>query len=82
MRLYNDTWLSNFPYDQMGTSDLYYLAIYWSVQTFMTVGYGDVLSVNSQERLFCSAMMIVGVLGFSFANGSFASIIQSYDKQN
>lgn len=76
---YNNTWLSNFDYEKMKDSDLYYLAIYWAVQTFTTVGYGDVSSVNSTERIFCAAMMVTGVLAFSFANGAFASIIQNYD---
>jgi uncharacterized membrane protein YjgN (DUF898 family) len=37
---------------------------------------------NSTEWVFCSIMMIVGVISFSFANGTLASILQNYDEQN
>ena len=50
-------------------------AIYWTVTTIATVGYGDVVAVNTTERIFCSCAMIIGVLAFTFANGSFASIL-------
>lgn len=61
---------------------MYVLAIYWAVQTATTVGYGDISSVNSTERLFCAAMMVIGVISFSFANGALSSIIQNYDLSN
>jgi hypothetical protein len=80
--MFNDTWISSYTNDGLSNFDLYYLACYWAVQTVTTVGYGDVSCMNSTERLFCSFMMVIGVLAFSFANGSFASIIQNYDLQN
>ena len=49
--------------------------MYWTVQTITTVGYGDIGGSNNLERLFCSLAMLVGVIAFSFANGSLASII-------
>lgn len=58
---------------------MYVIAIYWAVQTVTTVGYGDVSSDNSAERLICALMMVIGVLSFSFANGSFSSLISNYD---
>jgi hypothetical protein len=56
-------------------STLYVSAIYWTITTIATVGYGDVVAVNTTERIFCSCAMIIGVLAFTFANGSFASIL-------
>lgn len=73
--LFDQTWLRNFPYEEMNHNDLYCLAIYWSVQTFTTIGYGDVGNVNVQEKMFCSAIMLVGVLAYSYATGVFTSII-------
>ena len=32
--------------------------------------------------LFCSFVMIVGVIAFSFANGALASIMSNYDNHN
>lgn len=62
--------------------ELYAVAFYWSVTTITTVGYGDISGTNNFERLFCSVMMIAGVVSFSFASGSLASIIQNYDNTN
>ena len=65
--------------DEDGTknsnSDVYAIAIYWCVTTITTVGYGDIGGNNNAERIFCSVMMVIGVVAFSFANGSLASII-------
>jgi len=46
------------------------------------VGYGGIAGTNTIERLFCSFVMIVGVVSFSFANGTLASILSNYDIQN
>lgn len=61
---------------------MYVIAIYWAVQTVTTVGYGDVGSSNSFERIVCAICMVFGVCVFTFANGSLASIMQNYDHQN
>lgn len=63
----------------MNKPDYYVISLYWAVQTATTVGYGDVNSINSAERLFCAVMMIIGVIAFSFANGALTSIISNYD---
>jgi hypothetical protein len=57
------------------------LSIYFVTQTVTTVGYGDVSPTSTVERIFVIILMIVGVLGFSFAAGSLSSIIQSFDTQ-
>lgn len=57
------------------SKELYAISFYWSVQTVTTVGYGDVGSTNSTERIFCAVIMVFGVIAFSFANGSLASIM-------
>lgn len=57
------------------------MAVYWTVTTITTVGYGDILATksNNLEMLFCAVAMIIGVIAFSFANGSLTSIISDYD---
>lgn len=56
--------------------------MYWTVTTITTVGYGDIQAQNPIEMVFCSLIMLVGVISFSFANGSLASILTSYDTEN
>ena len=59
--------------------DLYAMSFYWTITTITTVGYGDINGTNTTEFIFCSIMMVIGVVGFSFANGSLASIITNFD---
>ena len=79
---YEGTWLEDFNTLENSNTDLYAIALYWTVTTITTVGYGDISGTNNVERIFCSVIMIVGVIAFSFANGSLASIIQNYDQTN
>jgi hypothetical protein len=32
--------------------------------------------------IFCSIVMVIGVISFTFANGALASIMSNYDNQN
>jgi hypothetical protein len=45
------------------------------------VGYGDITPKNTFEELMCVLLMLMGVMCFSFATGTIASIITSYDSQ-
>ena len=47
--------------------------------TITTVGYGDISANNNLERVFGTLIMLIGVLCFSFASGSLASILGSMD---
>lgn len=82
MLSYQHTWLEPYMDEEYKPIELYVVAFYWSVTTIMTVGYGDISGSNNLERVFCSIMMIAGVISFSFASGSLASIIQNYDSTN
>ena len=74
---YKDTWIEDYIKKDSGNSlgDLYAITFYWTITTITTVGYGDISATNTLERWFCSAIMIVGVISFSFANGSLSLII-------
>lgn len=62
---------------------LYLTSIYFTVTTVTTVGYGDISgNQTSIEKVFCILMMALGVISFSYASGSLASIIQNYDSAN
>jgi len=75
-----NTWLEPFAVDQdMKIWEIYIVSLYWTITTITTVGYGDISGTNWLERIFCSLMMLVGVISFSFANGSLSSILTTYD---
>jgi voltage-gated potassium channel len=60
---------------------MYFISLYFVMQTITTVGYGDVSPTNTKERIFIVILMLIGVISFSFISGSLSSIIQSYDDQ-
>ena len=68
----SSTWLDDYQsYDnEADRYQLYFVSIYWTITTITTVGYGDISANNLEERLFCSLVMVLGVISFSFANGS------------
>ena len=80
---YNSTSKNNWIYDGGYTDDdvynLYMTAVYFTVTTVLTVGYGDISANNDGERFFCIFLMVVGVFLFSFATGSLTSMISSMD---
>jgi Ion channel len=51
------------------------VALWWSVQTVTTVGYGDVSPVEPVGRLFGAALMIVGFAFLSILTGVIASLL-------
>jgi len=74
------TWLEDRDTDEPGT--IYMISLYWTFTTITTVGYGDISGTNNIERIFCSVVMVVGVLAFSFVNGSLSSILTNADSTN
>jgi voltage-gated potassium channel Kch len=70
------TWLDQDPRIQGHGHDVAYLvSVYFTVTTITTVGYGDVSFHTPVEMLFALFTMLVGVVAFSFASGSLASIL-------
>jgi uncharacterized membrane protein SpoIIM required for sporulation len=65
----------------MENEDLYVTALYFTVTTIVTVGYGDISAYTETERIFCIFLMILGVFAFSFATGTLASIIATHDSK-
>jgi len=51
------------------------------VQTYVTVGYGDITVTGNVERIFAVTIMLIGVFIFSYAAGSVASIMANLDEQ-
>lgn len=74
----SETWLGS-----LDENDSQYLtSFYFTVTTITTVGYGDISGSTKSEKVFCILIMVIGVIAFSIASGSLASIITSYDTKN
>ena len=51
------------------------LALWWAVSTVTTVGYGDVVPVQTGGRIVASGLMIVGFASLSLLTGVVASLL-------
>ncbi|CAK58071.1 unnamed protein product (macronuclear) [Paramecium tetraurelia] len=62
------TWLETYDVANSDIFTKYNYAFYWSVQTMITVGYGDLTPQNNYERLCANLSMFLacGVFAFSF----------------
>ena len=76
-----ENWIQDGGYADLHHEEKYLTSFYFTVTTITTVGYGDIGPVNNTEKIFCVSVMIIGVISFSFASGSLASIIFNNDSQ-
>lgn len=75
---YDGTWLEAYQKEYANNDiGLYCLSIYWSITTITTVGYGDISGTNNYERIFCSFIMVIGVILFNVAQGQLGSLMSS-----
>jgi hypothetical protein len=68
------TWMEGDIY-LMKAGEKYLTSVYFTVTTITTVGYGDVNIRTKMEKSFQVLIMLIGVIAFSFASGSLASIL-------
>ena len=68
-------WIKVFGFEHFTNYDLYVTAVYFTVTTITTVGYGDIYATETNERILGIVSMLIGVIAFSFSTGSLASIV-------
>jgi hypothetical protein len=82
---YNDeskeNWIFANEFEDFDDYDLYVSALYFTVTTIVTVGYGDIAAHNSHEKWFCIFLMLIGVMSFSFTTGALSSVIATIDSK-
>ena len=77
--LESDNWLLVKDILNYDMFEMYMTSFYWTVTTITTVGYGDISAYNTEERVFCSIIMIIGVFLYSYTIGSLSSLLSSLD---
>ena len=68
------TWIDDERLEGRSDMSTYLLSFYFTVTTITTVGFGDVSITTPYEMIFCIFTMLIGVIAFSLASGSLASI--------
>jgi len=58
----------------------YLEALYWTITTLSTIGYGDVTPSSTPELLYTMLVMVLGVGVFSYVIGSVAGLIANLDR--
>jgi len=76
-----DNWIQCKGYLDYSNAQLYIVAVYFSIMTLATVGYGDITPCNTTERVVCCAMMLVGIFVYSVTIGSLTNLLGSLDKR-
>lgn len=74
-------WICYNQFQDLNDYDLYVSALYFTVTTIVTVGYGDISPVSSNEKWFCVCLMLIGVMSFSFTTGALSSVIATMDSK-
>ena len=54
--------------------DRYVAALYWSVMTLTSIGYGEFTPVNTNERALCCVYMLMSGVVWTYAIGTVAAI--------
>lgn len=74
-----DTWVAISHLEDAEAADQYVAAVYWSVTTLATIGYGDIVPGTGLERVISILWMIFGLCFFSFTVSSLTSMLRSID---
>lgn len=59
-----------------------WLGVWWAIGTVTTVGYGDVVPVETSGRILAAAAMIVGIAFLSLITATVASVLVSRASQD
>lgn len=60
----------------------YLAAIYWSIQTILTDGYGDIVPGTNTERSVCILWMVIGVGFYQYTIGTLTSVLSRIDTRS
>ncbi len=65
--------------DETDPVTIYIKALYFTVTTLASVGYGDITPQNNAQRIFALGLMMIGVGSFGFVVGNLASFLANRD---
>ena len=76
-----DSWVVQYNQADSSNFEVYISACYWAITTLATVGYGDILPANSLDRMYCSLVMLLGVVFYSYTIGTVTGLLGDFDRR-
>ena len=74
------SWLDN--YAEESSPRIYLHAMYFSMTTMTTVGYGDIYGLNVMEKGVSIGCLIVGASTYIIGTGSITTLMSNFDQAN
>lgn len=75
----SDNWMRRIGIQDLPPDERYTASFYWAIFTMITVGYGDIVAVTRDERIFNVAAMFVGYAVFAYTMNQIGMIIMNID---
>ena len=75
-------WIVNFNHNNKSFKKLYLIAIYYTITTLTTVGYGDISCISSNEKIFGLFMEVIGICAYSWALTEISNYIKVLNEKN
>lgn len=67
------------PRNMLKPYEIYAAAIYWSIVTITSVGYGDITAQNNDEMLVCTIYILMGSCLWAYIIGNATAIVSTGD---
>ena len=77
--IYDNTWLTQVGIEDANLAVRYINSIYWATTTIITIGYGDIVPVTQEEKLFAISVMVVGCGVFGFVMNKMNNLLVQLD---
>ena len=74
------SWITDYDMHNADSLTKYLAALYWSVMTVTTIGFGDITPATSMERAFLILVMLVGGAMYAYIVGAICGIVASMDE--
>ena len=71
----NSNWISYYNFNDKSELEIYLSSLYFILVTLFTAGYGDIVPISLEERLFVIILLFFGYLVFSLTLSSFSTKI-------
>lgn len=76
------TWIYAMDLNESAALDQYVTALYWAITTLTTTGYGDIVPISTNERIYVITIMILSAGVFSYLVGKIGTVISLIERES